>query len=307
MLPHTSPPRNAISTPFLQSMPFRLKSLSVPFEAKIFKAEDIANVLIVELENVTISELASLDPLQLEYVRVLLDSSAVLRKVSLQLNNLKDAAGKLFYRKGSWSPHKVPFFLHHQSNLDMNGAASRSCATRPLPSQGTSDPLSGRATRRSRSSGSLAPKAWTLSRSLRHQSIQRKVGSGSETEVVEGIFISSAGKDEEDTVVWLNSLATSFQSIVATVPIQAVENGSRPRTHAYIQRTLLVLADVTPKRLWSAQFTIKPISGAMKIKPDLILCASDPLNKTVLTWMHVITFIEVTSKPNDPDMSLNLA
>ena len=45
----------------------------------------------------------------------------------------------------------------------------------------------------------------------------------------------------------------------------------------------------------------------MKIKPDLILCASDPLNKTVLTWMHIITFIEVTSKPNDPDMSLNLA
>ena len=68
MLPHTSPPRNAISTPFLQSTPFHLKSLSVPFEAKIFKAEDIANDLIVELENVTISELALLDPLQLEYV-----------------------------------------------------------------------------------------------------------------------------------------------------------------------------------------------------------------------------------------------
>jgi len=68
MLPHTSPPRNAISTPFLQSTPFCLKSSSVPFEVKIFKAEDITDDLIVELENVTISELASLDPLQLEYV-----------------------------------------------------------------------------------------------------------------------------------------------------------------------------------------------------------------------------------------------
>jgi len=68
MLPHTSPPRNAISTPILQSTPFCLKSSSVPFEAKIFKAEDIADDLIVELENVTISELALLDPLQLEYV-----------------------------------------------------------------------------------------------------------------------------------------------------------------------------------------------------------------------------------------------
>lgn len=45
-------------------------------------------------------------------------------------------------------------------------------------------------------------------------------------EVVQGIFISSAGKDEEDTVEWLNGLATSFQSIAATGPIQALENSS---------------------------------------------------------------------------------
>ena len=127
MLPHTSPPRNAISTPFLQSIPFHFKSSSVPFDAKLFKAEDITNDLIIQLENTTISE-SDLDPLQLEYIRILLDSSVVLQKGSLRLSNLKDAAGKPFYRKGSWSPQKVPFFLHCQTDLVTSGAASISHA-----------------------------------------------------------------------------------------------------------------------------------------------------------------------------------
>ena len=84
-------------------------------------------------------------------------------------------------------------------------------------------------------------------------------------------------------------------------------DSDRPRTHGYVKCTSLVLADVTPRRLWSAQFAIKPVTGAIKIKPDLILCASDPLNKTTLTWMHVISIMEVTSKPNDLDMLVNLA
>ena len=107
-MPHTSPPRNAISTPFLQSTPFRLKSSSIPIDAKLFKAEDIADDLIVELDNATISEAASSksNPASrsLEYIRNLLDSSVVFQNVSLRLSSLKDGAGELFYRKGCWSP-----------------------------------------------------------------------------------------------------------------------------------------------------------------------------------------------------------
>lgn len=84
-------------------------------------------------------------------------------------------------------------------------------------------------------------------------------------------------------------------------------DSDRPHTHGYVKRASLVLVDVTPRRLWSAQFAIKPVAGAIKIKPDLVLCASDPLNKTTLMWMHVISIMEVTSKPNDPNMLVNLA
>jgi len=310
-MPHTSPPHNAISTPFLQSTPFRLKSSSIPIDAKLFKAEDIADDLIVELDNATISEAASSksNPASqsLEYIRNLLDSSVVFQNVSLQLSSLKDSAGELSYRKGCWLPRKVPFFLCHQVDLAESVIdASSSHAAKPGPSKATSDPL--RASRRMKSLGSLNLKTpHTLSHRVRHQSIQRKVGSGSEMEEVEGTFISSAGKDEEDTAVWLNGLATSFQSIAFTVPIQASENNNQPHTCGYLKQTSSVLAGIVLKHLWSVQFAIRSIPGAIKVKPDLIFCSSDPLRETPPTWAQVISFMEVMSKPNDPNMSLNLA
>lgn len=311
-MPQTSPHRNAISTPFLQSTPFRIKSSSVPISAKLFKAEDVADDLIVELDNATISESpdskSNSMPPSLEYIQNFLDSSAAFQSVSLRLSTLKDSAGKLFYKKGCWSPLKIPFFLHRQADLAGIGAASSSRAAKPDPSKATSDPLRSRAPRRTKSSGSLHTKASrTSSRGVRRQTIRRLVGSGSETEEVEGTFISSAGQDEEDTAVWLNGLATSFQSIAFTTPIPALENSSQPHTRGYLKRTSLALASVTPKRLWSAQCATKSIPGAMKIKPDLIFCSNDPLSKTAPTWTQVISFMEVTSKPNDPNMSVNLA
>ena len=124
---------------------------------------------------------------------------------------------------------------------------------------------------------------------------------------MEGTFISSAGKDEEDTAVWLNGLAMSFQSIAFTVPIQASENNNQPRTRGYLKQMSSVLAGIVLKHLWSAQFAIRSIPGAIKVKPDLVFCSSDPLRETPPTWAQVISFMEVTSKPNDPNMSLNLA
>jgi len=91
------------------------------------------------------------------------------------------------------------------------------------------------------------------------------------------------------------------------VPIQALENNNQPRTRGYLKRTSSVLAGIVPKRLWSAQFAIRSIPGAIKVKPDLVFCSSDPLRETPLTWAQVISFMEVMSKPNDPNMSLNLA
>ena len=144
---------------------------------------------------------------------------------------------------------------------------------------------------------------------MRRQSIRRRVSSGSETEEVEGIFISSPGKEEEDTAEWINGLAMSFQAIATvTVPtVQAPENSNQPHTRGYIKRMSSMLAGVAPKRLWSAQFALKSIPGAIKVKPDLIFCASDPLSKASPTWMEVMSFMEVTSRPNDPNMTLNLA
>lgn len=297
---HVSPLRKAItSTPFLQSTPFRFKSSSIPSDAKIFKAEEIADDLVVELENATIYE-SSLE--QPPYIPDLLDSSRVLQNISLQLSNLKDSAGQLFYKTGAWSPYKTPFFLRRQTDLV---ATSSHRAAKPKPSK--KDSLSNKTTRKARSSVSratkdthLAPKAPRIStRGLRRQIVQRRVGSGSETEQVEGTFLSAAGKDEEGTAVWLNGVANSFQSI-ANGPIHAPDSNPRPRTRGYVK-------DAAPKRLWTAQFATKSISGALKVKPDLVLYTSDPLNKIKLTWEHAISFMEVTSKPNDSDMLLNLA
>ncbi|KIM64569.1 hypothetical protein SCLCIDRAFT_23308 [Scleroderma citrinum Foug A] len=113
----------------------------------------------------------------------------------------------------------------------------------------TSDPLSSRVIQRMKS---LDPKApCTSSCGVRRQSIQRKVGSGSGTEVVEGTFISTAGKDEEDTAAWLNGLATSFSSIALTGPIQSLVDCNRPRTRGYIQwlSSAALLTDIAPKHL----------------------------------------------------------
>ena len=267
-MPHTSPHHNAISlTPFLQSTPFHIKSSSVPISTKLFKAEDIADDLIVKLDNANISEAPdselNLMPWSLEYIRNMLDSSAVFQSVSLWLGTLKDNAGKLFYTKGCWLPLKVPFFLCCQADLAGSGAASSSHAAKPNSSKVTSDPLSSRALQWMKSSGSHS-----LSCGVRCQSIQRKVGSGSETEEVEGIFISSAGQDEEDTVVWLNGLTTSFQSIASTMPIQALENSNQPCTCGYHKCMSSVLASIAPKHLWSAQFATKSIPGTIKVKLD---------------------------------------
>ena len=114
-MPNNTPPRNAISTPFLQSTPFCLKSSSIPIDAKTFKAEDIGDDLIIKLENATISEspdTKSNPALRLEYVQFLLDSSVVLQKVSFQLSSLKDHAGELFYNISklviSFQPSRCP-------------------------------------------------------------------------------------------------------------------------------------------------------------------------------------------------------
>ena len=128
---------------------------------------------------------------------------------------------------------------------------------------------------------------------------------------MEGIFISSPGKEEEDTAEWINGLAMSFQAIAAvTVPtVQAPENSNQPRTRGYtiIKHTSSMLTGVAPKRLWSVQFALKSIPGVIKVKPDLIFCASDPLSKASPTWMEVMSFMEVMSRPNDLNMTLNLA
>lgn len=284
-MPHNTPPCNAISTPFLQSTPFCLKSSSIPIDAKTFKAEDIRDDLIIKLENATVSESpdTKLNPeLRLEYIQILLDSSVVLQKVSLQLSNLKDSAGELFYRKGCWSPRKIPFFLCCQVDLARSGITSSSCAAKLQPSKTTSNPLSSRVPQRTKSLVSLNPKApRTLSSSMQCQSIWRKIGSGSEEEEEEGMFISSVGKDEEETVVWLNRLTTSFPSVLFIGPILAPENSTWPYTCGYIKHTSsALLADIAPQCLWSVQFATKSIPGAIKVKPDLILCVNDPLNKT---------------------------
>lgn len=209
---HVSPPRNAItSTPFLQLMPFRFKSSSIPSDAKVFKATEIGTDLVIKLENATIFESDSVE--RPAYIPALLDSSTALQKVSHRLSGLKDLAGKLLYKNGAWSPYKIPFFLWCQADL---GAGSSSHAAKSKKS--TSDPLSNMATQKARSSGShamkdthLAPKApRTSSRGLRQQFIQRRVDSRSETEQVEGTFIPAAGEEEKSTAVWLNSVANSF-------------------------------------------------------------------------------------------------
>ena len=170
-MPHTTPHCNAISlTPFLQSTPFCIKSSSVPISTKLFKAEDIADDLIIELDNATISEApdskSNLTPQSLEYIQNMLDSSAVFQSVSLWLGTLKDSAGKLFYMKGCWSPLKVPFFLRCQADLAGSGAASSSRPAKPNPSKVTSDPLSSRALWWMKSSGSHSSSC-----GVRHQSI----------------------------------------------------------------------------------------------------------------------------------------
>ena len=308
-MPHNTPPCNAISTPFLQSMPFCFKSSSIPIDAKTFKAKDIGDDLIIKLENATISESpdTKLNPAPwLEYVQFLLDSSVVLQKMSFWLSSLKDHADELFYKKGCWSPRKIPFFLCRPAR---SGVTSNSCTAKPQPSKATSNPLSSRAPRRTKSLVSLNPKApHTLS--MRCQSIRRKIGSGSEEEEEEeeGTFMSSVGKDEEETAVWLNGPTTSFPSAPFIGPIPAPENSTQPHTRGYVKRTSsALLTDIAPQRLWSAQFATKYIPGVIKVKPDLILCVNDPLNKTPLTWAQVISFIKVTSKQYDTNMSLNLA
>ena len=133
------------------------------------------------------------------------------------------------------------------------------------------------------------------SRSTRRETIRRPVPGTSQQEAIEGTFLPAAGSEEQQIANWLNTITDALQdffprSTNTTVPVVA----GKMTTHS------MATLGVAKHRLWSSDTSCRPVNGDMSWKPDLVLQEFPPLTigpQQALSWVDVISFIEVSSKP----------
>ena len=133
------------------------------------------------------------------------------------------------------------------------------------------------------------------SRSTRRETIRRPVPGTLQQEAIEGTFLPAAGSEEQQIANWLNTITDALQdffprSTNTTVPVVA----GKMTTHS------MATLGVAKRRLWSLDTSCRPVNGDMSWKPDLVLQEFPPLTigpQQALSWVDVISFIEVSSKP----------
>ncbi|KAI6025375.1 hypothetical protein PISMIDRAFT_16872 [Pisolithus microcarpus 441] len=249
-----------------QNSPLKLKTTSVPTTGKFFRAQDINQDLLVELQGATIDEqlLITRSHYILDHCEKMLpvimkhipqaDANSPLSISSLQNGD------EFLYRNGRWEPTDLPQILRLSES----------------PSTTLSQP------RRNRP---------------RHEAVQRHIPRTLQEEAVEGTFLPTAGSEEWQVTKWLNKLALAVWAFIPGSPSTAVLGSTV--THRRIMRSTAALHGVN-HRLWFAESSCKPIKdNLMSWKPDVVL-REDSLGRAFgpqpeLSWKDVISFMELTS------------
>ncbi|KAI6043356.1 hypothetical protein EDC04DRAFT_2600229 [Pisolithus marmoratus] len=181
-----------------QDTHLKLKTTLVPTTGRFFKAEDVKQDLLVELQGATIDELLldnqshyiltqcnKMLPTIMEHIPQVDANSPLMIKL------LKNG-GNFLYCSGHWEPTEVPHTLR---------------AT-PLPSTGSSKSQHGLSSR------SLCSKQSHLNSSLRHETVQRHIPGTPQQESIEGTFLPTSGSEEWHVMRWLNRIASALQAFV---------------------------------------------------------------------------------------------
>ncbi|KAI6023463.1 hypothetical protein EDC04DRAFT_2606623 [Pisolithus marmoratus] len=255
----------------MQNSPLKLKTMSVPMTGKFFRAEDINQDLLVELQGTTIDE-------QLLKARSHYILDQCKKMLPVIMNHIPQADAKspltisslqngdeFLYHDGCWELTELPQILRLSQ---------------------------------SSSAGSPQPRQSHSSTALRHETVHRHIPRTLQEEAVEGTFLPTAGSEEWQVVQWLNKIILAMWALVAGSASTAVFGSML--THSRVMRSTATLNNAN-HRLWFAESSCKPIKdNLMPWKSDMVLqedslgCAFGP--QPELSWKDIVSFMELTSR-----------
>ncbi|KAI5986053.1 hypothetical protein EDC04DRAFT_2913519 [Pisolithus marmoratus] len=263
-----------------QNTPLKLKTTLVPTMGRFFKAEDVNQDLLVELQGATIDE-----PLLDNHSHyILAQCNKMLPMImecipqadanSLLMIRLLKNGDNFLYCSGCWEPTEIPHMLR---------------AT-PLPSTGSSQSQCGCSGRPSHSKQSHSNSG------LRHETVQRHIPGASQQEAIEGTFLPTSGSEEWHVTRWLNVITSALQAFIPAMAGTAILGPVV--THRRVVHSAAALHSLN-HHLWFSEASSKLIKdNLMPWKPDLVLQEDSPGHafgpQPELLWKDIISFMELT-------------
>ncbi|KAI5993385.1 hypothetical protein EDC04DRAFT_2613389 [Pisolithus marmoratus] len=263
-----------------ENTPLKLKTTLVPTVGRFFKAEDVNQDLLVELQGATINE-----PLLDNHSHyILAQCNKMLPTIMecipqvdanspLMIRSLKNRDNFL-YRSGCWESMEIPHMLR----------------ARLSPSAGSSWSQHGCSGRPSHSKQSHS------NSSLRCETVWRHIPGALQQEAIKGTFLPTSGSEEWHVARWLNGIASTLQAFVPAMAGTAI---SRPVVmHRRVTHSAATLCSLN-QCLWFSEASSKLIKdNLMPWKPDLVLQEDSPGHtfgpQPELSWKDVISFMELT-------------
>ena len=281
-----------------QTTPLKLRTTSVPTTGRIFKAEEVNQDLLIELEDATIDE----DPLTgIHYilevcnetsptttVNLPSDEASPLKITSLELGN------ENLYCNDRWEPTMIPQLLRSPLST---GSSQDPSFTGSSWGHGSSRGQQGRGRGRGRGQERGRGSSWTRSHipdraggGVRCEIVQRRIPGTSQEETIAGTFLPTAGSEEQHIASWLNKITCALEDFVPLPPLPESVHPARAVTRSLTAKH---------RRVWSSETSCKPIKDdLLPLKPDLVLQEPPELAfgpHQEFSWKNVISFMELTS------------
>ena len=277
-----------------QTTPLKLRTTSVPTTGRIFKAEEVNQDLLIELEDATIDE----DPLTDTHyildicnetspgmtVNLPSDEASPVKITSLELSN------ENLYCNDCWEPTKIPQILRSPLSTDpsqdpsFTGSSQGRGSSRGWQGWGQGQ---GQGQGQERGRGSSRTHSNHAGGGVRCETMQRCIPRTSQEETIVGTFQPTAGSEEQHVASWLNKITHAIEDFVPPPPL--------PDTVRAVTRSLTA----KHHRVWSLETSHKPIKDdLLPLKPDLVLQESAELAfgpRQEFSWKNVISFMELTS------------
>ena len=265
-----------------QTSPLKLRTTSVPTMGRVFRAQEVNQDLLIELEGATIDEdpftddhyildiCHQLSPATTENLPS--DTAPPLKLTSLELGN------ESLYCDNRWVPTKIPQLLRSpEPTVSLRGH------------QGW-----GRGRGQERGCGSSQAHSDIPNRAgggTRREVVQRFIPRTSQKETIAGTFLPEAGSEEQYIAKWLNQITHALEVFIPPPPLPEATPSGRAVTRSLTAKL---------RRIWSLETSRQPIKDSLLLlKPDLVLlespsrCVFGPQRE--FSWKNVVSFLELTS------------